>query len=141
MTLVVTYEVPNDSRNPDLAGYHYDPRVFDLNRNEVSTCLVFIPRLELIYAENEKLYCTFAGGSELKGRMIVDGQQQAIGPNRVVYRLEASSFALEKFMLLKRVSIRFVSSNYNKLYVIIHLATTYYGRVNRSSSSLWQTAW
>ena len=104
MTLVVTYEVPNDSRNPDLAGYHYDPRIFDLSRNEVSTCLVFIPRLELIFAENDKLYCTFAGGSELKGRMVVNGQPQAIGPNRVVYRLEASSFALEKFILLKRVS-------------------------------------
>ena len=111
MTLVVTYEVPNDSRNPDLAGYHYDPRIFDLSRNEVSTCLVFIPRLELIFAENDKLYCTFAGGSELKGRMVVNGQPQAIGPNRVIYRLEASSFALEKFILVKRVSSSISNEN------------------------------
>ena len=113
MTLVVTYEVPNDSENPDLDGYFYDPRTFLPDRDEVATCLIFMPRLELIFVENDKLYCTFAGGSELKGKMIIDGHQQAIGPNRVVYRVDASAYALERFMLHKTVSkslLRIISS-------------------------------
>ena len=107
LTLVVTYEVPIlnwTERNPDLIGYHFDPRTFLPPRNEVTTCLVFIPRLELIYIENDKLYCTFLGGSGLQGRMMIDGEKVAIGPNRVVLRVDASSFALEKFILQKRVS-------------------------------------
>ena len=67
-----------------------------------------MPRLELIYVENDKLYCTFLGGSELKGRMMIGGEKVAIGPNRVVLRLDASSYALEKFILQKRVSRRLV---------------------------------
>ena len=104
MTLVVTYEVPIQGANPDLPGYHYDPRTFLPDRNEVSTCLIYIPRLELIYCENDKLFCTFAGGSDLSGRMIINGRKEAIGPNRVIFRLDSSAFALEKFILQKRVS-------------------------------------
>ena len=107
LTLVVTYEIPTPiwtEKNPDLIGYHFDPRVFYPPRNEVTTCLVFMPRLELIYVENDKLYCTFLGGSELKGRMMIGGEKVAIGPNRVVLRLDASSYALEKFILQKIVS-------------------------------------
>lgn len=106
MTLVVTYEVPRNEppRNPDSIGYHFDPRTFLPDRNEVTTCIVFIPRLELIYVENDRLYCTFLGGSDLSGRMMINGEKEAIGPNRVVLRVDSSSYALENFMLQKRVS-------------------------------------
>ena len=104
MTLVVTYEVPSDAKDPDLEGYYFDPRVFDPERNEVATCLVFMPRLELIYAENDKLFCTFLGGSQMNGKMTIDGATVRIGPNRVILRVDSSSYALERFLLEKRVS-------------------------------------
>ena len=108
MTLVVTYEVPNGIRDPDLEGFHFDPRVFDPERNEVATCLVFIPRLELIYAENDKLYCSFLGGSQMKGKMTLNGATVRIGPNRVILRVDSSSYALERFLIEKRVSHRYI---------------------------------
>ena len=104
MTLVVTYEVPNEGRNPDLDGYHFDTRVFAPDRNQVATCIVFIPRLELIYIENNRVYCTFLGGSTMKGKMMRDGLQVPIGPNRVVLRVDASSYALQRFLIEKAVS-------------------------------------
>ena len=96
-----------------------DQRVFHPDRDETMGCLVFIPRLELVFVENDHLYCVFKGGDHCKGSMWQKGSKdichppllnwskigtaKKINPNRVILRLDSTAFALENFILHKKV--------------------------------------
>ena len=98
-----------------------DNRKFQPFRNEVLGSLVYIPRLELVYVENDQMVCHFFGGNECKQTMFTRapldvchppmlnwntmGTIRKINANRVILQLDSSAFALEKFILNARVSL------------------------------------
>ena len=98
-----------------------DQRKFTPDRDETMGCLVFIPRLELVFIENDNLYCIFMGGDDMKGSWFHSGSidirhppllnwskigtVEKINPNRVILRLDSTAFALENFILHKKVLI------------------------------------
>ena len=91
---------------PRWAGIdNLDNRSFKPFRDETLGCLVFMPRLELVYIENDKIHCNFYGGDQCNAPIQIGGTTEKINTNRVIYRLDSSAFALEKFILNKRVSL------------------------------------
>lgn len=66
--------------------------------------LVFLPRLDLLYIENETLFCQFRGGDELNDSFYQkkDGITK-IGRNRVMLVLEITPSRINDFMVNKKV--------------------------------------
>ena len=81
--------------------------------------LVFIPRLELLYIENDNIVCNFLGGDncnqKLWRRAPLDvchppmlhwnttGKVEMINANRVIYMLDSTPEALEGFIFHGKV--------------------------------------
>ena len=107
MRLIVNYE----TTHPDASAYglqgqsRKDPRTFRPAKDEVLTCLVYMPRLELQFIEETEIYCQFKGGNFEFGQFLNNGQPKSIGPNRVVLHLDTTSYSLERFLLHGKVRI------------------------------------
>ena len=81
-----------------------------------------MPRLELVYVEGDEMVCNFFGGNECNQTMFTRapldvchppmlnwntmGTTRKINANKVILQLDSSAFALEKFILNARVSLK-----------------------------------
>lgn len=90
----------------------YDPRVL-----EDDACpyfpkgtLCFLPRLEVSFVDEEKIYCNFKGGDQLFGKITTKNKGgktgkkvEEIGPNRVCLLLDVTPSSIAEFLENKTV--------------------------------------